>query len=112
MATFDVDSLLEMVDDGELDAISQLVAEKGEAVILGKDEWGLTALHVASATGNEVRATCVCGDRCSTQGVRVLYLPTLASLLVERKSVVAVWVEAYARKDIGCRGQKAPCWRG
>ena len=52
---FDVESLLLLVDEGDLDGVSALVAHKGEGVVQTKDEWGLTSLHLASATGNEVR---------------------------------------------------------
>ena len=52
---FDVESLLLLVDEGDLDGVSALVAAKGEGVVQSKDEWGLTSLHLASATGNEVR---------------------------------------------------------
>eukprot|EP00729_Bicosta_minor_P012059 gene12059-19962_t len=50
---FDVESLLLLVDEGDLDGVSALVAHKGEGVVQTKDEWGLTSLHLASATGNE-----------------------------------------------------------
>ena len=56
MTAFGVDRLLELVDEGNLDAVFAVVSERGEAVLQLKDEWGLTALHVASATGNEVGA--------------------------------------------------------
>ena len=52
---FDVESLLLLVDEGDLDGVSALVAAKGEGVVQSKDEWGLTSLHLASATGNEVK---------------------------------------------------------
>jgi hypothetical protein len=41
------------VDEGDVEGVQSLVDTHGSLVVTSKDDYGLTALHLASATGND-----------------------------------------------------------
>jgi ankyrin repeat protein len=41
------------VDEGDVEGVQSLIDFHGSLVVTSKDDYGLTALHLASATGND-----------------------------------------------------------